>query len=171
MSYSYESEEIEGKHIGSASASILTFVLSLILNVFVYLPILYFGYIVVFFLFPEAGKNQQFILILLFAYMFYCLIYFIKGILVKLKNNGNGVWSLLWLFCVIVTCVLPAFMALEFLESFIEPSKRTDNINRFITWTGALLFSFFVYSRYQFKTDVAPKIAFWSYLAGFKLVK
>jgi hypothetical protein len=42
--------------------------------------------------------------------------------------------------------------------------------NQVVTWIGSLLFGLYVYHRYKFKTDVAPKMVWWSYSLGVGLI-
>ncbi|HEX5152796.1 MAG TPA: hypothetical protein VFW07_15200 [Parafilimonas sp.] len=103
-------------------------------------------------------------LMAIFSVAFYFIIYFLKGVLIALKNNRNLFWIPLFIFCVIVTCILPVWIVFEPLKSFFN--RYTETNQQLLTWICAFAFGFYVYGRYHFLTNIAPAKAFPYYQRG-----
>lgn len=170
-------EYVERKKSEEASTNLAVLVFKVMFKtiraVFVYLPLLYIGYLITskITLRKSIDDLQNIGLIILFSYFLFAIIYFLKGILIGLKQKRNLLWIALWLLCVAVACVIPALFMQTMVEGLIVPSKRMLTIYQILTWCAGLLFGIYVYTRYKFAIHCAPKIVYWSYSLGLKLIR
>jgi hypothetical protein len=148
---------------------LLRAIISLLYSGFIYVPLILLGY-------WASNKmsalysNDAFIkvgLTIAWAYLFFALVYMLKGILIGLKNNGQVAWFLFWVICVALTAGTQAVITQNLLESFFN-SRHIANYEIW-SWIGAASVALLIYSHYQFLTNVAPRTVFWSYRIGFLL--
>lgn len=69
------------------------------------------------------------------------------------------------MICVLVCCIVPAFIV----KSFVAGMFNLREQQSILSWGAFILFSFYTYGIYQFKTAGAPKILHWSYAWGLKV--
>jgi hypothetical protein len=157
----------------SRSTGLVGFLLRLFLSLawgaFVYVPLLMLGYWIASNM-SSLYSNEMLIkipLTLLFAYLGFGLIYFLKGMLVSLKASGKRSWILIWVLCVVVTCGIQFFFVQYNLEEFLG----NRNVVQFTTWSwlGATLVALLIYGHYKFLTNIAPGSVFPFFNAGFKM--
>jgi hypothetical protein len=137
----------------------------LILKAIVYSPLLVIGYL---FTKKTTGSDTDIIIwlpmVILFSFILYIIIYFLKGVLIALKYNRNLLWIPLFIFCVLFTCILPVYIIFTPFETFIARYAQTNH--ELITWIIAVTFGLYVYKRYHFLTNIAPNRAFPYYQMG-----
>lgn len=139
--------------------------IKVILKIIVYSPLIFLSWLITKqLLSANADKLIWIGLMLIFSIAFYLIIYFLKGMLIALKNNRNLFWIPLFICCVILTCVLPVWIVFEPLENFFN--RYTETNQQLLTWICALAFGFYVYSKYHFLTNIAPAKAFPYYQRG-----
>lgn len=144
--------------------------LSLVWGAFVYVPLLILGYWIASSM-SSLYSDEMIIkisLTLLFAYLGFGLIYFLKGILISLRASKNRLWMLIWLVCVATTCGFQFFFVQYNLEEFL--GNRDVSHFTMWSWLGAVLVSLLIYGHYKFLTNVAPGLVFPFFNAGFKMV-
>lgn len=146
-------------------------IVSISYSAFVYVPLLIFSYYI-------AGKlsslysNDLFIkiaLTIIVAYLLFSFVYFLKGILIGMRNNGRILWVAIWSLCVILTCGIQAVFGQILLEDFFQ-ARHIANYQVW-SWIGACAIVILIYSHYQFLTNMAPRSVFWSYQIGFAIVQ
>src|SRR5688572_1206287 len=106
--------------------------LSLVWGAFVYVPLLMLGYRIASEM-SHLYSNEMFIkipLTLLFAYLGFGLIYFLKGVLISLRASKKSWWILIWLLCVAATCGFQFFFVQYNLEEFLG----NRNVAHFTAW-------------------------------------
>jgi hypothetical protein len=136
-----------------------------ILKIIVYSPLLFLSYLITKqILSAQTEKIIWLALMLIFAFVLYAVIYFFKGVLVALKFNHKSIWILLFICLVTTTCILAVWIIFNPLQDFIN--NYTSSNQQLVTWLFALAFGLYVYSKYQFLTNIAPNIAFPYYQMG-----
>jgi len=141
----------------------------IILNLATYLPLWFTGYLITSLFLKKNDDGFAWIgLIILFTILVYQAVFFIKGVLIGLKNKGNLCWLLLFIVCVCFTCLLPIW----FIHNNIQPwfQRISPNSGNLIAWFTSILFGLYVYSRYHFLTNIAPVGALFSYQLGINMV-
>ncbi len=119
---------------------------------------------------PSTEAKVWMAAILLF-YIMYCIIYFLKGIIIALLSRSNNWWILPWSICVLLCCVIPAFFVKVLVGSMFFATQQKDTLCQVLSW-GAFVLSFLlVYEMYKFKTPSAPTLFYWSYKWGLKSIK
>lgn len=144
--------------------------LSLVWGAFVYVPLLVLGYWIASRM-SSLYSDEMIIkisLTLLFAYLGFGLIYFLKGILISLRASKNSLWILIWLVCVAATCGFQFFFVQYNLEEFLG----NRNVAHFTLWSwlGAILVSILIYGHYKFLTNIAPGSVFFFFNTGFRMM-
>jgi hypothetical protein len=144
--------------------------LSIVWGAFVYVPLLMLGYWIASNM-SSLYSDEMLIkipLTLLFAYMGFGLIYFLKGMLISLKASRRTWWILIWLLCVVATCGFQFFFVQYNLEEFLG----NRNVAHFTAWSwvGASVVAILIYGHYKFITNIAPVSVFPFFNAGFKVM-
>ncbi|HYF68624.1 MAG TPA: hypothetical protein VD884_10830 [Ohtaekwangia sp.] len=144
--------------------------LSIVWGAFVYVPLLMLGYWIASKM-SHLYSNEMFIkipLTLLFAYLGFGLIYFLKGVLISLRAARKGRWILIWVVCVAATCGFQFFFVQYNLEEFL----RNRNVANFTMWSwlGSIVVSILIYGHYKFLTNIAPGSVFPFFNAGFRMM-
>lgn len=142
--------------------------LSLVWGAFVYIPLLILGYWIASSM-SSLYSGEMIIkisLTLLFAYLGFGLIYFLKGILLSLRASKNRLWILIWLVCVATTCGFQFFFVQYNLEEFLG-NRHVAHFTMW-SWLGAMLVSILIYGHYKFLTNIAPGSVFPFFNAGFR---
>lgn len=135
----------------------------------VYFPQLFSGYYLAGYLLNKQANGIAWCLLtLLFAFLFYQLIFFLKGLLTGLKTKRNFWWAPVFVFCLLYTCVLPVILLFGLLHhaAFYCSPAYAD----LLTWAFACAAGIYLYSRYAFLQDSAPKAALWIYKTGINIV-
>lgn len=157
---------------GTGAAGFVTrLIFSVLYSAFVYAPLLILGYFVATGI-SQLYSNDLFIkcgLTIIISYLLFALIYFLKGILIGLRNNGRHSWFLLWILCVTVACGVQAAIVQAWLENVF--SSRSIANYELWSWIGAGLVASIIYSHYRFLINVAPRSVFWSYQFGFRALR
>jgi hypothetical protein len=143
-------------------------IIKLIFRAIVYYPLLTIGYIIATKILDKNDNALAWItVILLFASILYQLVYLIKGMMITLKGRKNYLWILLFIICVGITCVFPAWLLMVAVKEIIFTlSKENTGI---ISGMIAVVFGLYIYSRYLFLTDVVPSVAYHAYQLGILL--
>lgn len=131
----------------------------------VYFPQLLTGYCVTqCFLNRDENGATWIALTVLFAFLFYQFIFLLKGILIGFKKRKRFWWLPLFILCVSYTCMLPVMLFIGLLHNavFYFNTEHTD----VLTWLFAIVIGGYLYSRYEFLSDNAPKIALSIYKFG-----
>lgn len=149
---------------------VLRLMFSLAYSAFIYVPLL----ILSFYLaqsFSSFYSNDIYIkigLTVIIAYLLFGFIYFLKGVLIGLRNDGRSSWIVVWLLCVILTCGAQAIIAQTIFEDLFAGRNIANHL--LWSWIGAAIVAIVIYSHYRFLTNVAPGSVFWSYRLGFLAV-
>ncbi len=138
----------------------------------IYCFFLYAAYQLVIFLWSrEIGSWKIAGLTLVFTYLMLCIIYLLKGIMLGLRANKKGWWKVLWVLCVIITCVFPAVLAKTLVLSLFSFHNKQLVSVQLLAWAVGIFAGFYVYNIYQFLTPVVPRIFYWSFVSGVRLTK
>jgi len=101
------------------------------------------------------------------VYVLECLVFFLKGWSIALKEKGNVVWIIPWLICGLYCFILPVFMLHTFVYILLKPAPgHPTNTLNLICWLVAGLMGIYIYSRYHLQSDTAPRLMGWSYQIG-----
>ena len=139
--------------------------IKVILKIIVYSPLIFLSWLITKQLLAANTDKLIWIgLMVIFSFAFYFIIYFLKGMLIALRNNRNLFWIPLFICCVTLTCVLPVWIVFEPIEAFFN--RYTETNQQLLTWICALAFGFYVYSKYHFLSNIAPAKAFPYYQRG-----
>jgi len=89
--------------------------------------------------------------------------------LIGLKTKRNFWWLPLLVICILYTCVLPVMLFFDLLHkaAFYFTIEHADAL----TWLFAIIACCYLYSKYEFLSDNAPKIALSIYKLGYGIVK
>jgi|GEM_PF-769377 len=106
---------------------------------------------------------------LFFTYLIFGIIYFLKGIVVGLRQREKKLWILPWLICVLLCCAFPAFFIRSAFSGMFNPAQQKEIWYTIISWGVFGISLVYIYNIYQFKTPSAPQIIYWSYRLGLKI--
>lgn len=146
---------------------LLRIVICLLYSAFIYVPLL-----IVSFILAESMSNLysndiyiKLGLTLGIGYLMFAGIYFLKGLLIGLRQNNHLSWVLLFVLCILLTCGVQSIGAHSILQDFFA----SRNVANHGLWSllGAGVVALLIYSHYQFLSNVAPRFTFWSYKLGF----
>jgi hypothetical protein len=153
------------------SAGLLGFVVrtivSILYSAFVYVPLLILSYVLAESM-SDFYSNDVYIkigLAIVICYLIFSAIYFLKGILIGLRQNRRASWFVLFALCLILTSGVQAVGAHAILINFFS-GRNVANYEVW-SWLGAVIVALLIYSHYQFLTNVAPRVVFWSYQLGY----
>jgi hypothetical protein len=163
--YTYDT----GQHIFDRALWGLWIAAKWILKAIVYLPLWFTSYIIVSnILHKEDSAFAWMGLIVIFAVCLYQLLFFVKGMIIGLKHYHNLFWILLFILCLIFTCILPVWFVFDTIHFYaVEWSTKSADI---LTWFFAMTFGLFIYGRYHFLTNIAPLAAYPAYQMGIDTV-
>jgi hypothetical protein len=101
------------------------------------------------------------------VYVLECVVFFLKGWFIALKEKGNVLWIIPWLICGFYCFLFPVIMLHTFSYTLLKPAPGdpTETLNM-ISWVVAGLIGFYIYSRYHLQSDTAPRLMGWSYRIG-----
>lgn len=155
----------DGQILFDRTFSAFAIIIKYLLKVIVYFPLLFISEVLTK---QITGNNTDIvikltIIIILSVILYYC-IYFLKGALMALKYNQNLPWIPFYIFCIVITCILPAWIIFEPLQTFT--GRYTETNQQLVTWICALTFGLYVYGKYHFLTNIAPMKAFPYYQRG-----
>lgn len=117
----------------------------------------------------ETDKFKIWGISLLFTYLIFCIIYFLKGTIIGLQAKNRKLWILPWVICVLICCIIPALIVKSFVAGMFNLTERQSILCIGLSWGAFILFSLYVYGIYQFKKPTVPKILYWSYALGLKV--
>lgn len=117
----------------------------------------------------ESDKFKIWFFSLLFTYLIFGILYFLKGIIIGLRAKNKILWILPWGICVLLCCILPAFMLKTVVKSMFNMVEQQGIWCIGLSWGAFVFFIFYTYDIYQFKTPTAPKVLYWSYVLGLKV--
>src|ERR1700748_992055 len=84
-----------------------------IINLLIYLPIIGTSYLL------STGIHPRFLIVFLLSFFIYQLIFFLKGVLLSLKQKDRRLWIFLFLFCVTIVCVVGPYLLVYFLFNLL----------------------------------------------------
>lgn len=166
MAYYYDNSG--GQYFFDRAISFIVVAVKWIFKSIIYYPLLLTGYILTSGILSKEDDKLAWVgLIVLFAFSLYLLIYFIKGMLLAFKSQGNLLWFPLLLLCIAFTCILPVWVIYEPLENLMF--KLSKNAGEVLTIIVSVAFGIYLYSRYHFLTNIAPTFAYPVYQFGINL--
>src|ERR1700760_697009 len=111
------------------------------------LPVFCMGYLLSSQLFPAPTLSHLGIA-LLFSFLFYQVIFLLKGLFLVLKEQKVFLWAPLFLLCVVLTCLFAPYVAVAVLfKTFFGWSSGS-----WMTYLVTLALGALSYSKYQFLT-------------------
>ena len=141
----------------------ISFIVKIIIRFFIYSPLVCTGFLITTKILDRNASALLWIaMIVLLAYILFLIVYFIKGIIVGLYSNNNLLWIPIFLACVGYACILPAWFLYASIQAMVIKLHGNNLIAIFLDTA----FGIFIYLRYQFLTNSAPKVAFPFYSAG-----
>lgn len=107
-------------------------------------------------------------LVIFFSYILYAILYFLKGMIIRLRDLKRKWWVVVWFCCVALTCGLQILIVQYQLEGYFH-ARRIANYSLW-SLAGSLAVGAFVYLHYSFLTNIAPRSVFWAYKTGAGLI-
>lgn len=136
------------------------------LKLFAFSPLIVVGFFASTLCVKPSGNPFLLIgVIAVFAYALYLFIFFVKGILIAWKVQGKKKWILLFLTCISFTCLLPAAVAYPAVNKLVLQAGGNTSIS--VIFLTAIIY--YLYTRYQFLTDMVPPASLGVYLAGIRV--
>ncbi|CAA9197689.1 hypothetical protein [Flavobacterium collinsii] len=117
----------------------------------------------------DINKFKIWSFTVLFTYLIFCIIYFLKGFIIGLHSKNRKLWILPWVICIVLCCVFPAFVVKAMVASMFKSTEQKDILCLGLSWGAFVISFFYIYNIYQFKTPTAPGILYWSYALGFRI--
>lgn len=68
------------------------------------------------------------------TYLILCFVFFLKGIIIGLWTKGRKLWIIPWVICVLVCCIIPAYLAKEFVTVMFQPSEQDSMWSVGLSW-------------------------------------
>jgi len=125
----------------------LLIVFKWLFKMLVYAPLLVTGYFIcTIFLNRKADALLWLGLTALFSFILYLLIQVLKNVLQTLKAKGNYWWIPLFIFFVLFTCILPAYLVYAPANYIVIHLKGNEAITVFLV----ICFALIVYWKYDF---------------------
>ncbi|TXJ28073.1 MAG: hypothetical protein E6Q24_07025 [Chitinophagaceae bacterium] len=167
-----EAREKANKSTAKHTTQWLTLLLKLLFGAFLWTSGLLIAYFIL------KGSNsfvqlpiwQKVALLIGGAYLFNCVIFFLKGIMVALKLSGRKSWLLLWIINSCLICLPPAILVYLIVENLLISTKATDNPGAW-SFSAGVLSAFIVYSKMGLNTSRTPKIFHWIFRMGCRIVR
>jgi hypothetical protein len=155
------------------TTSLFSFVLKILFFFVLFCPAILCAYLILnrFKSYTEnLTRLHYFFVMTALVYGIECLVFFVKGWLLVLKKNGNGLWVLLWTICMLYCFVLPVLLVHTAIFEMFRPAPGhpTSTLN-IISWISAVLISYYIYARYRLQSNTAPSIVAWAYQIGRKM--
>jgi len=153
-----------GKAIGNMAVGGVALAFRLVVETLVASPFLLFGWMATMswsFLGPGFGTTR-FVGIVAVAYLFYALLYVLKGVAIASRLRGGRRWLVPFILCLVVACLVPGWLLHLLIVHFVP------TVNPFLAWGISALFMLFVYNRYRFTEDYAPNLGLWAYRRGYQ---
>ena len=121
-------------------------IFSILYSTFIYIPLLVLSYFIATRIY-DSYSNDLLItsgLTILICYLLFALIYFLKGLLIGLRNSGRNSWLVLWVLCVVLTCGSQAVLV----QSWLENTFASRGIANYELWSliGAALVGLIIYT-------------------------
>lgn len=117
----------------------------------------------------ETDKFKIWGITLLFTYLIFCVIFFLKGIVIGLRDKNRKLWVLPWVICVFLCCIIPAFLIKSAFGIMFNPVQQQQAWYTVISWIVFILSLLYIYGIYQFKTPNSPCIFNWIFRLGIKV--
>jgi hypothetical protein len=101
------------------------------------------------------------------VYTLECVIFFLKGWQLSLKQRANRLWIFIMAICILYCLALPVTM-FQFL--IVDQIRRTPGLHispvQIMSWAGGLILGWLIFRRYNLNKDEAPKFVFWDFRLG-----
>jgi hypothetical protein len=154
-------ESSEGQMIVDRTFALVPFFWGLLVKALIYFPLLLTGYALTRLFLPKSAEGYYWVgCIVLIAMGIYCLLMFLKGVLLALKWRERREWILVFGICVLYTCIPPSIVIHYFLRSWVHYPVLNDLLSA--------SFGFWVYTRYHFLLDLVPERFWVFYSAGLR---
>jgi hypothetical protein len=113
-----------------------------------------------------TGWNYAWVLMAI-VYILECFIFFIKGLGIKLKKEGSVLLIIPWLIGGLYCFGFPVFILHTFIFDLLRqvPGHPT-NILSIFSWIVSGLMGVYIYSKYHWQLDTAPRCMGWVYRIG-----
>jgi hypothetical protein len=138
---------------------------------FLFLPGIFCAYLLLTWLKKPIGDPHgwdYFWWMLGIVYLLECLVFFLKGWHLRLKDRDNLLWMLLWLICILYCFALPVLMMHEFILGQVRhhPAQDLSTRGMIIIWVAAVVTAGLIFWRYRLHKDTAPPLFRWAYRLG-----
>lgn len=152
----------EGQLVFDRTFALVPFLWNLLVKAFIYSPLWLTGYIISRQLLPANAKGYYWVgCIVLIGGCLYCVLFFLKGLIIALRSRRNPVWILLLALLVAYTCIPPGIVAFDLLRGKIAYP--------WLTWTLSVGAGLFAYSKYRFLEDRVPQSVWGFYMTGLRI--
>jgi len=101
------------------------------------------------------------------VYFLESLVFYIKGFGIMLKKKGSVLWIIPWLIGGLYCFGFPVFILHTFIYDLLKPVPgHPTNILSICSWIVAGVMGVYIYSRYHWQLDTAPRWMGWAYRMG-----
>jgi hypothetical protein len=101
------------------------------------------------------------------AFVLECLIFFLKGWHLRLKERDHSFWVVLRVFCLLYCLVLPIYMCHAMIaDEFRHQLNQQEWAGILISWIGGAILGGIIFWRYRINEDGAPWLFRWSFRLG-----
>ena len=107
----------------------------------------------------------------LFTYLIFCIIYFIKGAIIGLRARERKLWIIPWIVCVVICCLLPAFIIKALVMAMFNFTVRQEWWCIAICWGTFIISSIYIHGIYQFTKPYSPQLVTWTCRLGIRIVQ
>lgn len=94
--------------------------LKLLIKLIAYLPLWFIGYMITANILEKTDSAIAWIgLIVIFSLLLYQLVFFTKGIIIGLMNEGNWFWIPMFILCFTITCLYPGWIVFNSIHPYL----------------------------------------------------
>ncbi|RXK86996.1 hypothetical protein [Filimonas effusa] len=123
--------------------------------------------------YQSLGKLESICLVILGAYFLTCLIFFLKGIMIALRQKRHWGWFIIFGFIFLYLVGIPAYLSHLLFDMWLKPPvQEAGEIGRYniLSWFGGLLVGGIIYAKYRLLENSSFAITKWAYISGYTWV-
>jgi hypothetical protein len=101
------------------------------------------------------------------VYLLECLVFFLKGWQISLRQRGNRIWIVIISVCILYCFAFPVVMFQVWIAEEINRNPRSHvSPVQVIAWIAGILLGWLIYRRYNLTKDEAPRFVWWAFRLG-----
>ena len=101
------------------------------------------------------------------VYVLECIVFFLKGWQISLRQRGNRFWIAIITICILYCLALPVIVFQFLIADEIRRSHGSHaSPFQLMSWIGGLILGWLIFRRYSLTKDEAPKFVWWAFRIG-----